>query len=164
MPTLKENLVDYIEDAHAMEQNVLRMLDSMINSTRDPEIRADLEHHRTETERHEAPLRERLDELGQGTSKPKEAVLVAGAMAKSLLDRMRGDKPGRNARDGYVTEHLEIASYQLLERVAARAGDERTVEIARANRHHEEEMARKIDSNWDRFIELTLAEEGVGVS
>jgi ferritin-like metal-binding protein YciE len=164
MPTLNEKLVDYIEDAHAMEQNVLRMLDSMIKTTKDPEIKTELEEHRGATERHEARLRERLEELGEGTSKPKEAALVAGAMAKSLLDQMRGDKPGRIARDGYVTEHMEIAAYQLLERFAARAGDDRTVEIARANRRDEEEMARKIDAHWDKFVELTLTEEGVRVS
>ena len=35
---LRENLTDYVEDAHAMEQSVLRSLDSMIRTTEDPEI------------------------------------------------------------------------------------------------------------------------------
>jgi ferritin-like metal-binding protein YciE len=35
---LREKLVEYIEDAHAMEQSVSRSLDSMISTTDDPEI------------------------------------------------------------------------------------------------------------------------------
>ena len=35
---LRENLTDYVEDTHAMEQSVLRSLDSMIRTTEDPEI------------------------------------------------------------------------------------------------------------------------------
>src|SRR5829696_4376538 len=58
---LQQKLVDYIEDAHAMEQNVSTMLTSMISTTDDPEIKEMLEHHKEETERQEARLRERLD-------------------------------------------------------------------------------------------------------
>ena len=36
---LEEQLVKHIDEAHAMENNVLRMLDGMIETTDDPEIR-----------------------------------------------------------------------------------------------------------------------------
>ena len=65
---LQQKLVDYIEDAHALEQNVSTMLDSMISTTDDPDIEEMLKHHKEETERQEARLRERLDALGAGTS------------------------------------------------------------------------------------------------
>ncbi len=157
---LQQKLIDYIEDAHAMEQNVSRMLDSMISTTDDPEITEMLRHHKEETEEHERRLRERLDALGAGTSTRKQAQTIATALMKGVGDMARTDKPGKNARDGFVTEHMEIAAYELLERLAKKAGDPETAEVARQNRADEQAMARKIDSNWDRFLELTLATPG----
>ena len=160
---LREKLADYVEDAHAMEQSVLRSLDSMIYTTDDPEIRSMLERHKEETERHERLLKERLDALGEGTSAPKEAQTIGAALLKSIADRARPDKPAKKARDGYVTEHMVIACYQILERLAERAGDTETAEVARRNRADEEEMARRIDASWDRVLDLTLDEAGIRV-
>jgi ferritin-like metal-binding protein YciE len=160
---LQQKLIDYIEDAHAMEQNVSTMLTSMISTTDDPEIKEMLEHHKEETERQEARLRERLDALGAGTSTRKQAQTVAAALVKGATDVARGDQAGKNARDGYTTEHMEIAAYQLLERLAKKAGDTETAEVARQNRAEEEAMAQKLDANWDRFLNLTLAENDIRV-
>jgi ferritin-like metal-binding protein YciE len=158
---LDNKLGDYVEDAHAMESNVLQMLDSMISTTDDKQIREELERHRKQTERHQERLRGRLEDLGRGTSLRKESQTLAGALLKGLTDRVRGDKAGKNARDGFVTEHMEIAAYELLERLAERAGDAKTAQVARQNRRDEESMAKKIAGNWDKFVDLTLAEEGI---
>src|SRR3712207_2428956 len=101
---LQQKLIDYIENAHALEQNVSRMLDSMISTTEDPEIEEMLRHHKEETERQEQRLRERLDALGAGTSTRKQAQTIAAALMKGAADQVRGDQAGKNARDAYTTE------------------------------------------------------------
>jgi ferritin-like metal-binding protein YciE len=158
---LKDQLVKHIDEALAMEQNVLRMLDGMIETTDDPEIKEVLREHKLETERHAERLEQRLQAQGESPSTVREATGVLGALMKSVVDMTRTEKAGRNARDGYTTEHMEIAAYQLLERVAERAGDEETANVARENRADEERMAKKIDAEWDRFAELSLTEAGV---
>jgi ferritin-like metal-binding protein YciE len=158
---LTEKLGDYVQDAHAMETSVLQMLDSMIATTTDPKIREELERHKGQTEKHEERLRNRLEQLGRDTSTRKEAQTIVTSLMKGVVDQVRGDKAGKNARDGYATEHLEIAAYQLLERVATRAGDEKTAQVARTNRAEEEDMARFIEAHWDDVAVQSLKEEGV---
>jgi ferritin-like metal-binding protein YciE len=157
---LQQKLVDYIEDAHALEQNVLQMLNSMAATTQDEEILQEIEHHKVETERHEELLRGRLEALGATPSIRKETQSLVAALAKGVSDQVRG---GKNARDAFVTEHVEIAAYELLERLAQRAGDEETARIAREIRADEQAMAQKIAARWDKSLDLTLAEEGITV-
>ena len=158
---LKDQLIKHIDEALAMEQNVLRMLDGMISTTEDEEIRSELRHHKLETEEHASRLEQRLGAHDASPSTVREAAGIMNALMKGVVDMARSEKAGRNARDGYATEHLEIASYQLLERVAQAAGDEETAEVARQNRKDEEAMAKKIEANWDKFADLSLREAGV---
>ena len=140
---LEQQLVKHIDEALGMEHNVLRMLDGMIETTDDTEIKASLQRHKAETERHATRMRQRLEAHGESPSTVREAGGVLGALMKGVVDMARGENAGRNARDGYATEAMEIASYQLLERIAQKAGDEETVEAARLNRADDERMARR---------------------
>jgi ferritin-like metal-binding protein YciE len=164
LSTLTEQLIKHIDEAHAMEQNVLRMLDSMISTTDDPEILQELEHHKIETEGHQARMRARLQAYGAQPSTVRQAAGILGALAKVPLDMVRGEKAGRNARDGYATEHMEIASYELLKRIAQRANDEETVSDCDLIIEQERAMAETIAANWERFTELSLREAGVLVA
>jgi ferritin-like metal-binding protein YciE len=147
-----------------MEQNVLRMLDGMIGTTKDPQMKRSLERHRKQTEQQAERLKERLEAHGSSPSTVKTAGGMMAALMKSVVDVARDDNAGRNARDGFATEHMEIASYQLLERVARKAGDTETAAVARQNREEEEAMARSISSKWNKIVDLTLKEEGIRAS
>jgi ferritin-like metal-binding protein YciE len=160
---LRRKLVEYVQNVHAMERNVSLMLDSIILNTRDRELKAMFREHKAETRRQESRLRGRLEALGGlglGAA-GKDLAAVATAQAKGILDLWRVDKAVRNARDAFVTEHLEIAAYEILERLARRAGDPETAEVARTNREEEEAMARRIAANWDSFLDAMLGEKGI---
>ena len=161
--TINEQLIKHLDEAHAMEQNVLRMLDGMISTTDDPEILQELEHHKIETEGHALRMRDRLKAHGASPSTVKQAAGILGALAKMPLDMVRGEKAGRNARDAYATEHMEIASYELLKRVAQRAHDLDTVSDCDLIIEQERTMAETIAANWEKFAELWLRESGVAV-
>ena len=94
---LQEKLADYVEDAHAMEQNDLKMIDSMISTTDDAQMKKMLEDHKRETEEHERRLRERLDAMGRGTSARKQAQAVGAALLKGVGDVARGHR-GRSQK------------------------------------------------------------------
>jgi ferritin-like metal-binding protein YciE len=163
MDELKTQLVKHIDEAFAMEQNVLRMLDGMISTTDDPEILDALEHHKMQTQNHSDRMQQRLEAHDATPSTVKQAGGVLGALMKMPLDMVRGESAGRNARDGYATEHMEIASYELLRRIAQKAGDEETATAAQEIIAEEQAFAKTIEQNWDKFATLSLREEGVTV-
>ena len=100
MSSVQAQLVKHIDEAIAMEENVKRMLDGMIQTTDDPQVLDLLEHHKLETEQHSQRLRRRLEAHGASPSMVREATGILGALAKMPLDMVRGEKAGRNARDG----------------------------------------------------------------
>jgi ferritin-like metal-binding protein YciE len=163
LSTINDQLVKHLDEAHAMEQNVLRMLDGMISTTDDPAILQELEHHKMETEGHALKMRQRLEAHGGTPSTVRQMTGILGALAKMPLDLVRQEKAARNARDGYAAEHMEIAAYELLKRLAQKAGDDSTVAACDEILAQERMMAETIASNWDKFVELSLREEGVTV-
>lgn len=160
-PELESKLHEYLTDTRAMEKTVLRQLDALISATEDELFRAALKRHKLETEQQIARLDERLEAHYEDPSEIKEMTGQFVAFFKALRETLGGDKPARHAKDAFVMEHLEIAAYEILERLAEAAGDPETSRIARQNRAEEEAMARTIAANWDRTVEETLREGGM---
>lgn len=158
----QQQLIKYIEDAHALEQHVKVALAAFISSAPDvPELQDPLRHHKEETEQHLRRLEERLAAYGRKPSKVKDAGMMFGAAGLGIVSKLRKDNAGKVARDGYTAEHLEIASYELLERVAKRAGDDATAEVARLNRADEVAMAKTLEASWDLALDVSFAQEGL---
>jgi ferritin-like metal-binding protein YciE len=65
-----ETLKDYIEDAHAMEENSLQMINSMLEHTEVAEMRETLEHHVEETKQHRNRLQSKLESSSETRAPP----------------------------------------------------------------------------------------------
>jgi ferritin-like metal-binding protein YciE len=158
---LESELHLQMSNAHALEKAVVRHLDALIATTNDDELRRAFHQHRTVTLEQIERLEARLRAHHEGPSALKDISRQFAAFLKSLRDLMSDDKPAKNAREAFVIEHLEIGTYEVLERVALRAGDAETANVALQNRAEEEAMARIIVASWARLVDQTLAEKGL---
>jgi ferritin-like metal-binding protein YciE len=155
-----KQLTKHIDESIAMEESVLRLLDSMLKTTQDPAFKRALEKHKETTRQHVERLQERLRAHGARRSVVRQAGGKFAGGAKTVADVARREKAGRNARDGFATEQMEVAAYELLERIARLAGDDQTAEVARQNRTEDEAMAAVIAKNWDKVAEQSLSGNG----
>ena len=155
MSRSEQKVVQYLNEAHASEMALVRVLQSQIAMTPRGTYRIGLETHLRETRNHAERVQTRLGELGQGGN-PLQflggvAETVAGqalALAKTPLDLLRGsggeEKVLKNAKDACATEALEIATYTAIERLARSVGDEQTAKLAASIRADEEKMLERI--------------------
>ncbi len=158
--SIQQQLVRYLKDAHGLEQLSLQMTEAAAKATDDPQLHDIFEHHHQETQEHEQLIRERIEAHGESTSALKDLSGRFVAIGKGAAASAAADTPARLARDGYVQEHTEVAAYELLCRVAERAGDRETAEAGRRILENEHETANKIAGTWDHAADLGLREAG----
>ncbi len=159
--TLTEQLSKYLADAHAMEVQALAQMRAAPKIAGDPELERIFREHLAETERHEALVRERLEAVDEGPSRLEDLLGAVSGKGFVLFARFQPDTPGKLAAHAFSYEHLELATYDLLARVADRAGDAETAEVARRVRAEEDAMAARIAASWDRSVEASLGDDDV---
>lgn len=151
----KEKIVQYLAEAHSNETALIQTLAAHIKIAEPGPYRSGLEAHLRETQVHAQRVQQRLRELGAhknlfavGFGLAQNVVTNTLAMAKAPVDMIRGgdrkEKMLKNARDEMMTEILEIATYDALERMARNVGDDATAELAADIRGDEERMLENL--------------------
>jgi ferritin-like metal-binding protein YciE len=151
----KQKVVQYLEEAHASEIGLVRVLQSQIAMTPRGSYRSTLEKHLRETREHARRVELRLSELGHGDNPlqvgiglAETVIAQAVALGKTPIDLLRGsggeEKVLKNAKDAAATEALEIATYTAIERLAQDVGDEETAKLAVSIRRDEERMLARV--------------------
>lgn len=154
--TLDEQLVASLSDAHAIEQQALAQLRRAPGIAGDEMLAQALRDHEPETERHEQLVRDRLEAHGASPSRVKDVAGAASGVGFVLFAGAQPDTPGKLAAHAFSYEHLELATYELLERLAELAGDRDTAAVARSIRDEERTMAGRVGSTFDRTVGASL--------
>jgi ferritin-like metal-binding protein YciE len=149
---LEDQLTKYLTDAHAMEVQALAQMRSAPDMAGDERLAAAFRAHETETVRHELLIRERLDARDASPSRLEDLLGKLSGKGFVLFAKSNPDTPGKLAAHAFSYEHLELATYDLLERVASRAGDQETARVAREIRAEEDAMASRIAGLWDAAV------------
>ena len=171
MNTAQQKLVQYLNEAHATEQALIRVLQSQIAMTPRGSYRSGLQKHLRETRDHAARVGRRRQALGQRSNPLFAAIGLAEsvigqmlALGKTPFDLLRGsggeEKVLKNAKDACASESLEIATYTAIERLARSVGDDETAELAASIRADEEKMLERL---LREIPELTEAVVRAGV-
>jgi ferritin-like metal-binding protein YciE len=156
--TVQEQLIRYLADAHSIEEQALAQMRKAPDLAGDPAIARAFAEHLGETERHERLTRERLEQLGASPSKFKDLVMKVGGKGFVWFARSQPDTTGKLVAHGYSYEALELASYELLLRVALRAGDHETARVAREIRDDEQRMRDRLGLLFDQSVDASLRE------
>ena len=158
---MNEQLVKYLADAHAIEGQAIQMLQAAPKIVGDvPDLEKLFKDHLEESEAQQAIIKARLDAHGAGPNKAQDAALRLGALNLGGFFKAQPDTPAKLAGFSYAFEHLEIASYEELKRVADRAGDQETVRVSERIEGEERAAANALAANWDVALQASL--ESVG--
>ena len=149
MPSSADKVLQYLEEIHALETQLVSTLTAHIAMTPRSQYRDLLERHRYETRTQVQRIEQRRTELGRSSSllhvvygTAQDVVDQGISLLLAPLNLFRGtggeEKLLKNAKDEAASEALEIASYDALAAVAEAVGDAKTAVLAREHRTQEE--------------------------
>ncbi len=170
---MDRKIVQYLREAHAMEQALVRVLQSQIAIAPSGSYRQGLEAHLLETRTHAERVSRRLSALHRGINPIASGIgllqTLAGqalALGKAPLGLLRGSSGEetllKNTKDACATEAFEIATYTALERLARSVADRETAELAGSIRADEERMLERLTRELPKLADALLAANGRG--
>ena len=158
MGFLDEQLNAHLRDAHAITRQALPQLRAAPDAAGDLAVGTAFRQHLVETEQHAELIGDRLEARGVPFLRLKNAAFRSSGFAFVLFRGSRPDRPGKLISHALFHEHLEIATQELLRRMAERAGDHTTLVVAGAIREDERAMAERLEASLDRTVEASLRE------
>jgi len=156
-PDIEKELVDALADAHAMEKQSLTTLEAAMKVAADPQLEALYHGHIAETHRHIELLDARLEAHDASRSFLKD---IGGRVSALMLGTgvvAQKNTPAKLVAVAYGFENFEIATYELLRRMAEQAGDTETVVACDRILVNERQAAEKLAASYD----LALRAAGV---
>jgi ferritin-like metal-binding protein YciE len=157
--TLEEQLTKYLADAHSIEVQALAQLERAPAIASEHSLADAFRAHLEETREHERLVRELLEQRNGDRSTIKDLAGRIGGWAMVVFARLNPDTPGKLTAHAFSYEHMELAAYELLSRVAARAGEQSVVDTADRIAGQEKAMAERLRHGFDSAVSASLGEK-----
>jgi ferritin-like metal-binding protein YciE len=161
---LSKQLGKYLSDAHAIESQSLQLLEQAPAIASEPNLKKVFEDHLEETRSQQAAVEARLEARGERPSRFKNVVMRLGGLNLGGFFGAQPDTPAKLAGFAFAFEHLEIAAYEQLMRVARRAGDEESARVAERLAREERVAAAALRAQFEPAMEVALSKQGVGAA
>lgn len=140
MTETKDTLLDWLRDAHAMEQQAEKMLGGFAKRLENyPELKARVEAHAVASTAQQRALEGCIERAGSSTSALKNLGGKVMGIGQSLSGVLVEDEVIKGVMSIYVFTHMEIASYRILSTAAEYLGDTATLTVCR--QHLDQELA-----------------------
>jgi ferritin-like metal-binding protein YciE len=146
--------VKYLRDAHSLEAQAIQLLETGPQIAEFEALSELFREHLEETREHQRLVDERLAAHDARPSRFQAGVMRAGAFNIGTFFKAQPDTPIKLAGFAYAFEALETGAYELLTRVARRAGDEETAAVAQRILAEERTAAARVAATWDTAAEL----------
>lgn len=154
-------LHSYLADAHAVEAQSIQLLESGVDMLEAPALRRQFETHLAQSRRQQDLLEDRLAATGGERSVLKDAAMRLGGFNWGMFFQGHPDTAGKLMGFAYAFEHLEIAGYEHLRRVAERAGDSETARTAEVILEEERRTAERLAGTFEEAVGAALRAQEV---
>lgn len=138
----REYLLEWLQDAHAMEQQADTMLQSQVDRLENyPTLKARLHEHLLETRQQTKLVQTCIESMQGNSSAFKDIAARTVAVGQSLSGLLVTDEVIKGSLASYTFKHMEIASYRILISAAEAVGEHQIAATCREILAQEEAMA-----------------------
>lgn len=155
----RAEIIDWLNDAYAMERALEITLGKQVNSGEvHRAIRGRAAIHLDETRAHAERVQSCLEMLGSSPSAMKTTASQVLETGKKYMTMFARDERVKDYLAATGAEYFEVACYKALIAAARAAGEEQIVERLTQNMREDSAMARWLDDNIDAVIRDYLEE------
>jgi ferritin-like metal-binding protein YciE len=158
---LESELVSYLRDVHAIESQAQQFLRAAARIAGVASLTEVLRQHLEQTREQSRLVQARLAAHGASPSRLQDVALRVGGVNLSAFFAAQPDTAIKLAGFAYAFEHLEVAAYELLRRVAVHAKDAQTVTTAERILEEEHAAAARVKGTWDDAVNASLSKLGI---
>jgi len=148
-----ERLLEWLSDAHAMEQESEALLSTLAGRIEHyPELKQRLIGHVSETRRQAESLLGCIERLGGSPPALKGFMAKTMGSLHAVCNALMSDEVVKGAAAGLALEHLEISMYRALVAAAEQAGDRITQEVCEEILQQERAMADWLSEHLEATV------------